>query len=1035
MIWQAERAGIAAKISFVAKFLAVPLIVLPALSVAQVRVEPKPDSWVTTNDFGSMGLLQTPTARSAPDGEFNVGVSLVSPYKRYFLTLQALPWLEATFRYTEFSNRLYSNVPAFSGEQSFKDRGADLKFRLWPESKYIPAVSLAFRDGLGTGLFSSEYLVASKGFYDLDFSLGMNWGYNAQGSDIENPLTYIADMFATRSGTGGARGGQFTVGNYFSGSTVGLFGGVAYRTPIENLVLKLEYETHDYKSEPLSSVLLQDSNWNFGAAYKPVEWLDLALGFERGNSLMFRGTLVSNVHDSGMPKFDPPPVPVKIRPKKNIVLSASSAEQVLTAAALPVAYDAGNIPAQNDSHHTDRATKRIFEELHREGIEILSFDLDGESGAIGIRLATQTVEVSTLETAAQVMLDNLPSDVQEVMFFQPNQDERSDDALMVSRAQLEENRYVEHLFEVLEFDGLVVRNFDLSQHTATIEFAKLEGSRDSFLRMASQIVQASPISVQNVNFVATADTDNTSKLIFTRAEIERENAIQNLFDNLEASGIEVQTVEFSSGQATLDISNHGSSSADHKSIASMVEKISPVRLDQITLNVSRLGKSNSKIHLTKLAEGGAWRETNLTFASSGKSIVGDRKEMEAPEALKISQELFDALKEKGIRIEGMKIHGAEVTVYGITGTFRQISRNVGRVARIITHHIPSSVETITIVLSSGGMETAKISLMRKDIEDAVLYKGSSDEIWMKSRVSGPISGLKMPDDAVANSSLYPGFNWSLSPRTRSHVGGPDQFLLYQFWLSLGAKVDIWRGLSLSTSVGRNLYNNFDKIKLKSDSVLPHVRSDIKEYLQQGESNLIRLQTDYLFSPIPDFYARLSAGIFEEMFGGFGGEALFRPFKSRIAFGFDINKVRQREYNQRLKYQNYEVITGHLSAYYDMPWYNLLGVVNVGRFLAGDTGVRFDLSREFKSGIRMGVWATSTNVSAVDFGEGSFDKGFFINLPFDLLFTQSSTRNGSFAFRPLSRDGGQMLSISPRLYDVVGSTNYKQIDRSWHRFLD
>ena len=44
-------------------------------------------------------------------------------------------------------------------------------------------------------------------------------------------------------------------------------------------------------------------------------------------------------------------------------------------------------------------------------------------------------------------------------------------------------------------------------------------------------------------------------------------------------------------------------------------------------------------------------------------------------------------------------------------------------------------------------------------------------------------------------------------------------------------------------------------------------------------------------------------------------------------------------------------------------------------LAGDKGVTLDLSRRFKSGFTMGVFATKTNLSAEEFGEGSFDKGF------------------------------------------------------------
>ena len=57
---------------------------------------------------------------------------------------------------------------------------------------------------------------------------------------------------------------------------------------------------------------------------------------------------------------------------------------------------------------------------------------------------------------------------------------------------------------------------------------------------------------------------------------------------------------------------------------------------------------------------------------------------------------------------------------------------------------------------------------------------------------------------------------------------------------------------------------------------------------------------------------------------------------------------------------------------------------------------------------MGVFATKTNVSAAAFGEGSFDKGVFIHLPFDAFMSRSSLLRASFNWRPLTRDGGAKL---------------------------
>ena len=44
----------------------------------------------------------------------------------------------------------------------------------------------------------------------------------------------------------------------------------------------------------------------------------------------------------------------------------------------------------------------------------------------------------------------------------------------------------------------------------------------------------------------------------------------------------------------------------------------------------------------------------------------------------------------------------------------------------------------------------------------------------------------------------------------------------------------------------------------------------------------------------------------------------------------------------------------------------------------------DSSRSFKNGTEFGVFFSKTNVSTEEFGEGSFDKGIFFNIPISLI---------------------------------------------------
>lgn len=244
------------------------------------------------SDFGGVGLLQMPSARMHDDGEFSLNGFFNDDYRRYSLSLQLFPWLETTIRYSDIRSQLYSNHPGFSGGQTLKDKGVDAKFRLWQESRWLPQLAFGVRDFAGTGLFDAEYLVASKQAGPLDFTLGLGWGYLGTRDNVPNPFCEAADRFCSRDGGTRGRGGSFDYQRMFKGPSA-LFGGVEYHTPWQPLRLKLEYDGNDYKND-VAGNLAPKTPINVGAAYRAFDWLDLHLGFERGDTLSLGVTMRTN---------------------------------------------------------------------------------------------------------------------------------------------------------------------------------------------------------------------------------------------------------------------------------------------------------------------------------------------------------------------------------------------------------------------------------------------------------------------------------------------------------------------------------------------------------------------------------------------------------------------------------------------------------------------------------------------------------------------------------------------------------------------
>ena len=75
-----------------------------------------------------------------------------------------------------------------------------------------------------------------------------------------------------------------------------------------------------------------------------------------------------------------------------------------------------------------------------------------------------------------------------------------------------------------------------------------------------------------------------------------------------------------------------------------------------------------------------------------------------------------------------------------------------------------------------------------------------------------------------------------------------------------------------------------------------------DYLQEGDKFTIdRLQFNSFANPYKNIYTKFSAGIFERMFGGYGGEFLYRPFEKNYGIGFEAWRVRQRDYKQNLTF--------------------------------------------------------------------------------------------------------------------------------------
>jgi hypothetical protein len=146
-------------------------------------------------------------------------------------------------------------------------------------------------------------------------------------------------------------------------------------------------------------------------------------------------------------------------------------------------------------------------------------------------------------------------------------------------------------------------------------------------------------------------------------------------------------------------------------------------------------------------------------------------------------------------------------------------------------------------------------------------------------------------------------------------------------------------------------------------------------------------------------------------------------------------VKQRGFERDFKFRAYETVTAFASAYYASPFYNVDLAVHVGRYLARDKGYTFEVRRTFDSGFSIGGFFTRTNVSAEDFGEGSFDKGLFFHIPFNGFLPGNTRAAYSTILRSLERDGGRRLeNFGGSLWFDRRSLRYDALDRNLNRMM-
>ena len=261
---------------------------------------------VTPGNFGLPGIVDLPTAQRFPDGELVITQQLHKYLARSGISFQALPRVGVSFLYTGHG---------INGGEAYgrinHDRSFDAHISILDEGTYLPTISLGLRDFIGTGWYSSEYIVGTKSLGNLELTAGLGFGRLAERHSFSNPLGALSSRFDRRDGNAVGRGGTLGTINWFQGKAAAFYG-IQYHFN-DKITLSSEY-TSDTMSRESLYYLDVKSPWNFGASYELNDYVNLSAQYLYGNQVSVTAHVSVN---PGRPPLlggkELAPVPMRLR--------------------------------------------------------------------------------------------------------------------------------------------------------------------------------------------------------------------------------------------------------------------------------------------------------------------------------------------------------------------------------------------------------------------------------------------------------------------------------------------------------------------------------------------------------------------------------------------------------------------------------------------------------------------------------------------------------------------------------------------------
>lgn len=408
--------------------------------------------------------------------------------------------------------------------------------------------------------------------------------------------------------------------------------------------------------------------------------------------------------------------------------------------------------------------------------------------------------------------------------------------------------------------------------------------------------------------------------------------------------------------------------------------------------------------------------------------------------------LVQALVKQNFQHVRVELNGTTLRLTLTNNRISELGRAIGRASRTALAFAPTGTKSIHITYTKLEQPLATYEFFdlarltdyltgltdRESFLQTVLvrYSNPSDKIGRDQqgmlaamRDEGEALGVRVGHEGnfvQVSSEDREANRFKLVPKVSFFFNDPSGALRYETSVATNYDKRLGEGLYFNSALKLNLFENVSGVTQASNSVLPHVRTDIAEYKRGSRFKLNRALFNKYMTLDEHWYARASAGLYEEMYRGAGGQILYLPQDRRWAADLTVDALQQRDYKGWFGKRDYSTVTAHGALHYKLP-YDITVTGRAGRFLAKDEGVRLEFKRRFRSGVEIGAWYTKTNGKDIT-NPGSpadpyNDKGIFLSIPLNIMLPSDSQAIAGFAISPWTRDVGQMVASPGDLYEL------------------